>query len=135
MKPIDPSPTPWDFSTWGCYCDHCEKFFDLPSEGRVLTYEGNTCSYEHRVCGQPARFIGYDHNAVKPSEHKSWCASIPRSADSPGSDPYPCDCEIVDDLAREVMDIFYPNGTTKDQDATFDKQLEAVAWLLSDRRK
>ncbi len=65
-KPIDPSPTPWDHSTWGFYCDFCEKFFDLLRDGKVLTHKGNTCSYEHK-CGQPARYIGYDHDAVKPT--------------------------------------------------------------------
>jgi hypothetical protein len=59
MKPIDPSPTPWDFSTWGYYCDKCEKFFNLFTEGDVLFFEGNACSYQHVACGQIARYIGY----------------------------------------------------------------------------
>jgi hypothetical protein len=59
--PADPSPTPWDFSTWGFYCDTCEGFFDLVRDGKVVTYDDNTCSYEHKACGQPARYIGYDH--------------------------------------------------------------------------
>jgi len=62
MKPIDPSPTPWDFSTWGFYCDTCERFFDLLDEGEVRTYEGNTCDHWHKPCGKPARYIGYDHS-------------------------------------------------------------------------
>jgi hypothetical protein len=77
MKPIDPSPTPWDFSTWGFYCDTCEKFFDLPEKGKVLTYDDNTCSYLHD-CGNPARFIGYDHSKTlrdgEPCNH-SGCLS------------------------------------------------------------
>lgn len=60
-KPIEPSPTPWDFSTWGFYCDDCEAFFDLQKEGSVLMQDGNTCTYQHK-CGHPARYIGYDRN-------------------------------------------------------------------------
>lgn len=58
MPPIDPSPTPWDFSTWGFYCDTCERFFDLVKDGKVILYEDTTCSYEHS-CRNPARYIGY----------------------------------------------------------------------------
>ena len=35
--------------------------------------------------------------------HKDWCASIRRSQDLPGSDPYPCDCE-VDSKSKQVPD-------------------------------
>jgi hypothetical protein len=60
--PIDPSPTPWDFNTWGFFCDNCMTFFDLLQHGKVLTFmdEDGECwaSYEHK-CGQPARYIGY----------------------------------------------------------------------------
>jgi hypothetical protein len=66
MKPIDPSPTPWDFSTWGFYCDTCEKFFDLVHDGKVVTHEGNTCTRYHS-CGAEARYIGYDPNVVNPA--------------------------------------------------------------------
>jgi len=62
--PIDPSPTPWNFNTWGFFCDNCMTFFDMLEDGKVITYEDCTCSYEHK-CGQPARFIGYDHSAQK----------------------------------------------------------------------
>ena len=61
MKPIDPSSTPWDFSTWGYYCDTCERFFDS-DELNVLLPEPNICTYEHKTCGKPARYIGYDHS-------------------------------------------------------------------------
>jgi hypothetical protein len=61
MKPIDPSPTPWDFGTWGFYCDACEKFFDLVRDGKVVTREGNTSTRYHK-CGAEARHIGYDHS-------------------------------------------------------------------------
>src|SRR6266404_3759683 len=64
-KPVDPSPTPWDYSTWGFYCDTCEKFFDLVFEGRVLLHEGGYCSHEHKVCGQPTRYIGYDRSKIE----------------------------------------------------------------------
>jgi hypothetical protein len=64
-KPIDPSPTPWDHNTWGYYCDTCDVFFDLSSQGKVIVYENCTSSYQHKACGQAARFIGYDHDAVK----------------------------------------------------------------------
>jgi len=62
MKPIDPSPTPWDHSTWGFYCDTCEKFFDLVMDGRVNVYGDHTCDYSHKACGQTARYIGYDRS-------------------------------------------------------------------------
>jgi hypothetical protein len=68
MKPIDPSPTPWDHSTWGFYCDTCEKFFDLLKDGAVRLPEPGICSYEHKPCGQPARYIGYDHTVELPGE-------------------------------------------------------------------
>ena len=60
-KPPDPSPTPWDFNTWGFYCDACEKFFDLVANGKVVMREGNTSTPYHG-CGAEARYIGYDHN-------------------------------------------------------------------------
>lgn len=60
-KPADPSPTPWNWSTWGFFCDHCMMFFDLLEQGKVNVYDDNTSSYEHKACGQPARYIGYDH--------------------------------------------------------------------------
>jgi hypothetical protein len=61
MKPIDPSPTPWDHGTWGFYCDTCDVFFDLVMQGEVKTYDDNTCDYWHKACGHQARYIGYDH--------------------------------------------------------------------------
>lgn len=57
--PVDPSPTPWNFNTWGFFCDFCMTFFDLVMDGDVLTFEDNTCSYQHTACGQIARYIGY----------------------------------------------------------------------------
>jgi len=56
--PKDPSPTPWDFSTWGFYCDACAKFFDLIRDGHVITHDDNTCNHFHN-CGAEARYIGY----------------------------------------------------------------------------
>jgi hypothetical protein len=61
IKPQDPSPTPWDFSTWGFYCDTCGKFFDLVAAGKVEGDE-NGHIYRHS-CGSVARYIGYDRNA------------------------------------------------------------------------
>lgn len=73
-KPIDPSPTPWDHSTWGFYCDTCEKFFQLCWDGSVVPIgtdpdDPNTViiKYVHNACGQDARYIGYDHNAKRPT--------------------------------------------------------------------
>lgn len=61
LKPQDPSPTPWDFSTWGFYCDSCRKFFDLVADGKV---EGNQNGHTYRHnCGNEARYIGYDRNS------------------------------------------------------------------------
>jgi len=60
-RPTDPSPTPWNFNTWGFFCDHCMMFFDLVRDGRVETQEGNTCTRYHK-CGAEARYIGYDHS-------------------------------------------------------------------------
>ena len=65
MKPVDPSPTPWNFDTWGYYCDNCEGFFDS-SDLKVQVHEGNTCTYVHTKCGKNARYIGYDSLAVTP---------------------------------------------------------------------
>ena len=67
MKPIDPSPTPWDHSTWGFYCDTCDVFFDLMNDGKVIVADDCTTTYEHKPCGQQARYIGYDHYAVRPN--------------------------------------------------------------------
>jgi hypothetical protein len=64
LGPEDPSPTPWNFSTWGFYCDACERFFDLVRDGRVETHEGNACVHYHS-CGAEARYIGYDHSKIK----------------------------------------------------------------------
>ena len=66
MKPIDPSPTPWNHSTWGFYCDHCEKFFPLNWDGKVLVDDSSCLSYTHNICGQRARYIGYDHSPKWP---------------------------------------------------------------------
>ncbi len=64
-KPADPSPTPWNHNTWGFFCDTCMMFFDLVEQGKVITTvdEAGECwaSYEHKACGEPARYIGYDH--------------------------------------------------------------------------
>jgi len=64
MRPVDQSPTPWNFSTWGFYCDACEVFFDLVMQGEVKLPEPGICTYWHKACGQPARYIGYDHSRV-----------------------------------------------------------------------
>lgn len=65
-KPIDPSPTPWDHSTWGFYCDTCERFIDLLDEGRVETDNvDKTIARYHKECGGEIRYIGYDHEAVR----------------------------------------------------------------------
>lgn len=58
MKPIDPSPTPWDHSTWGFYCDTCDCFFDLLTDGKVTLPEMGICVRWHK-CGAEARYIGY----------------------------------------------------------------------------
>lgn len=57
--PRDPSPTPWDFSTWGFYCDKCHKFFESEQLHPVLM-GGGYISYEHKVCQGPARYITYE---------------------------------------------------------------------------
>lgn len=36
----------------------------------------------------------------------------------------------ADDFAREIADVFWPNGTTKAQDAIYDNQIEALIPLL-----
>ena len=64
--PTDPSPTPWNFNTWGFFCDSCMMFFDLIRDGKVILYPEDEngdcgCSYEHK-CGAGARYIGYDHS-------------------------------------------------------------------------
>ena len=64
-SPRDPSPTPWDFSTWGFYCDACKVFFDLVKDGRVETHPGNICTRYHK-CGKEARYIGYLRTAAVP---------------------------------------------------------------------
>jgi hypothetical protein len=56
--PADPSPTPWDFNTWGFFCDACMTFFDLLQDGKVILHGDATCHHEHK-CGQAARYIGY----------------------------------------------------------------------------
>jgi hypothetical protein len=65
--PADPSPTPWDHSTWGFYCDTCKKFFNLVRDGKVILHDGGYSSYQHS-CGNPARYIGYDHNVTEQLE-------------------------------------------------------------------
>jgi hypothetical protein len=59
--PKDPSPTPWNFRTWGNYCDACQKFFDLLTDGRVETFEENGECYAQKFhwCGCPSRYISY----------------------------------------------------------------------------
>lgn len=60
--PADPSPTPWNFNTWGFFCDACMTFFDLLDDGKVRTFEQDgECygDYWHK-CGARARYIGYD---------------------------------------------------------------------------
>lgn len=64
-KPVDPSPTPWNHSTWGFFCDHCMMFFDLQLDGKVVTHEGNPGDYFatfYHKCGAESRYIGYDHS-------------------------------------------------------------------------
>ena len=78
LKPIDPSPTPWDYSTWGFYCDNCGIFFDLVTQGRVETVPGNLCGYStywHKTCNKEARYIGYSREAVasEASPREGWC--------------------------------------------------------------
>lgn len=60
MKPIDPSPTPWDHSTWGFYCDYCERFFDILKESIVI-YRKRKIEATH-TCGNSYRYISYDHS-------------------------------------------------------------------------
>jgi hypothetical protein len=99
MKPIDPSPTPWDFGTWGFYCDVCEKFFDLVRDGRVATHEKNLCSYWHKPCGQPARYIGYDHSRQlrpdQPCSHRGCLSHVTHPCEGCGriAGQYPEDKE------------------------------------------
>jgi hypothetical protein len=61
--PPNPSPTPWDSSTWGWYCDTCRKFFDSKELKAIPTSEG-WIIYEHKTCGQPARYITYQRDAA-----------------------------------------------------------------------
>ncbi len=63
-KPVDPSPTPWDFSTWGFYCDACEVFFNLVEDGKVTVLEDDTCTQYHK-CGAESRYIGYREREAK----------------------------------------------------------------------
>lgn len=58
-KPVDPSPTPWNFNTWGFFCDACMIFFDLLEDGKVVMHDSNALSSYHK-CGAQARYIGYD---------------------------------------------------------------------------
>lgn len=60
--PPDPSPTPWNFNTWGFFCDRCMHFFDLVENGRVTTFEkdGEGYAVYWHKCGQQARYIGYE---------------------------------------------------------------------------
>jgi hypothetical protein len=50
-----PDCHPW---TWGFYCDDCERFFDLVTEGWVGAYPNGTCGRYHD-CGRLARYISY----------------------------------------------------------------------------
>jgi hypothetical protein len=43
---------------WGFYCDHCETFFDLVSDGRIVLLSGGF-TYYHALCESEARYIGY----------------------------------------------------------------------------
>jgi hypothetical protein len=70
VKPLDPSPTPWDRSTWGFYCDACDSFFDLVMLGEVRLPKPGICTYWHKACNQQARYIGYDHDAITPESQK-----------------------------------------------------------------
>jgi len=59
--PPDPSPTPWDFSTWGYYCKDCVKFIDVYSEcGMGIGDSGLRVVHKH--CGKEATYIGFDRN-------------------------------------------------------------------------
>ena len=62
--PVDPSPTPWNFNTWGFFCDACMTFFDLLTDGKVRTFEKDgECYADHwHKCGAQARYIGYDRS-------------------------------------------------------------------------
>ena len=61
QTPLDPSPTPWDYTTWGFYCDACKTFFDVVIDGSV---DALTMWPFHK-CGAKARYIGYDHSRLE----------------------------------------------------------------------
>lgn len=63
--PRNPSPTPWDFSTWGWYCDTCHRFFDSAELGVANDYDGYI-AYGHKACESPARYIGYVRESSVP---------------------------------------------------------------------
>ena len=56
--PLDPSPTPHDFRTWGFYCDYCARFFES-EELCVITNADNTSANTHKLCGAISRYISY----------------------------------------------------------------------------
>jgi hypothetical protein len=60
--PPDPSPTPWDFNTWGHFCERCMRFFDLLEDGKVTTFQkdGEGYGVAWHKCGQQSRYITYD---------------------------------------------------------------------------
>jgi len=60
-------------------------------------------------------------------DHKVWEMAL---AAHQANQPQP-----LDDLAREIMDIFWPNGTTQEQDTIFDAQMEKVKQLLQPQGK
>ena len=109
--PIDPSPTPWDFSTWGFYCDECRTFFDLVTQGRVETVPGNLCGYStywHKACNKQARYIGYDRSPVRAPESAEQFLSQYVQRQKPAIAQYliktmgPCAFEYAEAFAAEL---------------------------------
>lgn len=92
-KQTDLSPTPWDSSTWGYYCDRCEKFFDLVTEGYVLADAKDYVSYRHGECDQQARYIGYLRDG-EPCNHPGCLSHVSHPCEGcgriAGRDPAAC---------------------------------------------
>jgi hypothetical protein len=61
---IPPPGDPNNRSTWGFWCDSCEKFFDLVMDGKVVTHEGNYCTRYHK-CGAEATYVPYRRDVVE----------------------------------------------------------------------
>jgi len=62
--------------TWGFYCDSCERFFDLVTDGYVTTYTDGTYKRFH-ACGFPCRYISHNYRNPYGSQYAALPPSVP----------------------------------------------------------